>query len=394
MNVSGGFETIQWQVAPSYSALFGVGIRTTAGGYVTDTFALGAIIDYAEHREEYLANAGFQLNENMRAIGSFGLLKESEEFTLGEGRQDVQQLQYGLSVKGDYHAGLFRGYEINAYQTDASSDAEDVETGDLTGLQIVTALKPSDNADISIGAGYERAEWDSGEVVEGYTLQAIGSLQVSDTLSLNFAAKSGETEDSFGLGLTYDMSTAEVQNSALSISFNEIQGKHGISDDTRFAIMWTVGLGGAADAGADATVSSMGGLPSMTRTDLLADVMTRPAFLPERVLASLLAVDADVCPEFTVEFLAIDASGSYFWVSEVTLAEDAYDLYDIRWYLYKTDDPSIVIEGTYSESDKDYPGNVLRFQDPELSILYEDRRTIEARGSGCSFSQVVEAQFD
>jgi hypothetical protein len=286
MSSAGGSETLQWEVAPSYSELFGLGVRTTVGGLVNEDFALGVIIDYADHREEYLANAGVRLNDNMRVIGSVGVLKESEEFTLGEGRQDVEQLEYGLSLKGDYEAGIVRGFELNAYATEASSDTDTVETGDLTGVQLVTRLKPSDASDIRIGAGYERAEWDGGEVDEGFTFQALGSQKLSDMLSLNYSAKSAETEDVFGLGLTYDLSSANVQNSALSVSFNQIEGKHGVSDDTRVAVNWTVGLGGAASAGAsDVITSSMGGKPWQVRESLLAEVMTRPAFLPARVLA-------------------------------------------------------------------------------------------------------------
>jgi hypothetical protein len=284
MNVGGGSSTAQWQVAPTYSELFGLGVRATVGTYVTEDFAVGMIIDVSEYREEYLANAGVRLNDDMRVIGSIGILKEQEEFIAGNGREDVQQLEYGLSLKGNYNAGILRGFEVNAYHTNASSDTDSVETGDLTGLQIVTALKPADSADIRIGAGYERAEWDGGDVDEGLTLQARGSLKVSDTLSLNYEAKSAETENTYGVGLTFDTSTPEVRNSALSISFNEIEGKHGISDDTRVAINWTIGFGagGANAASADTTVSSMG---SMAHADLLADVMTRPAFLPKRVLA-------------------------------------------------------------------------------------------------------------
>lgn len=282
MNTVGGSETLQWQVAPTYSELFGLGVRGTVGGYVNEDFALGVIIDYAEHREEYLANAGVRINDNMRVIGSVGILKESEEFTLGDGREDVSQLEYGLSLKGNYEAGIVHGFEVNAYHTNGKSDTDAVETGDLTGIQVVTQLKPSDSTDLRLGAGYEKAEWDGGDVDEGFTLQALGSQKLSDKLALNFEAKSAETEDVYGLGFTYDLSSAEVQNSSLSINFDKIEGKHGISDDTRVALNWTVGFGASGAGATDVTASSMG---SMARADLLADVMTRPAFLPERVLA-------------------------------------------------------------------------------------------------------------
>lgn len=284
MNVAGGSETLQWQVAPSYSELFGLGVRGAIGGYVHEDFALGVIIDYAEHREEYLANAGVQLNDDLRIIGTIGLLKESEEFTLGAGREDVRQLQYGLSLKGSYNAGILRGFEINAYHNNANSDTGDVETGELTGLQLVTQLQPSASSDLRVGAGYERAEWGGGEVNEGFTLQAVGSQKLSDVLALQYSAKSGQTENSFGLGLSYDLSTPDVQGSALALSLERIDGKNGISDDTRMAVTWTVGLGASGARSSDTVMSSMGSISTMARKDLLAEVMTRPAFLPNRVM--------------------------------------------------------------------------------------------------------------
>jgi len=306
MGATGGRETVQWQLAPSYSELFGFGVRATVGGYVSEDFALGLIIDYAEHREEYLANAGFRLNENMRVIGSFGLLKESEEFVLGAGREDVRQLQYGLSLKGSYDAGIVRGFEINAYHTDASSKSESVETGDLTGLQVMTHLQPSSSSDLRLGAGYERAKWTDGAVDTGLTLQAIGAQRLSDVLSFNYTAKLAQTEKVFGLGLTYDLSSRDMPNSAISVSYNQIKGKQGISDDKRIALNLTIGLGRRAGGGSSANMSSSGAMPTLARTDLLADVMTRPAFLPERVLARTAPSSGLVaCQDFGIEVTGI-----------------------------------------------------------------------------------------
>ena len=311
MNTPGSSETVQWQLAPSYSDLFGLGLRGTVGGYVSEDFALGAIIDYAQHREEYIANAGVKLNESLRVIGTVGLLKESEEFTLGDGREDVRQLQYGLSLKGSYDAGIMRGFEVNAYHTNASSDAGNVETGDLTGLQLMAQLKPSTTADLRLGIGYEQAKWANGDIDEGITLQAVGTQQISDVLTLNYSAKSAETENVFGLGFSYDLSTPSLQNNALSISFNKIEGKHGISDDTRLALTWTLGLGGAAAGSNGVAMSSMGGMPSSARKDLLADVMTRPAFLPERVLVNSTGESDATCP-FTVLNNGLNQANLYY----------------------------------------------------------------------------------
>jgi hypothetical protein len=281
MNAAGGSETLQWQVGPTYSERFGLGVRGSIGGYVNEDFALGVIIDYAKHREEYLANAGVRLDESLRIIGSLGLLKESEEFAPGAGREDVRQLQYGLSLKGSYDAGIMRGYEVNAYHTSARSDTDSVEAGNLTGLQFVTHLQPSSTADLRLGAGYERANWAGGDEDTGFTVQALGSQRVSDILSLNYSAAMAETENVYGVGLTYDLSSGDVRNNMVSINLSRTAGKHGISDDTRLALNWTVGFGG----GTGTTTSSMGSMSGLASRNLLAEVMTRPAFLPNRVLA-------------------------------------------------------------------------------------------------------------
>lgn len=286
MNVASGSETLQWQIAPTYSELFGLGVYGAVGAYANEHFALGVIIDYAKHREEYLANAAVQLNDSLRMIGTIGLLKESEEFTIGGGREDVRQLQYGLSLKGSYDAGIVRGFELHTYHTNAKSDTGNVETGELTGLQAMAQLQPAANSSIRLGAGYERAEWDGGAVNEGFTLQASGSQKLSNLLSIDYNAKAGQTENIFGLGLNYDLSTPEMLSSKLSIGLDRINGRNGISDDTRVAVTLTVGLGAPASRKSATTMSSSGGISTLARQDLLAEVMKRPVFFPHRVLAN------------------------------------------------------------------------------------------------------------
>lgn len=276
-NIAGGNESFQWQIVPTYSDIFGFGVGTSLGGYVNDNLALGLVLDYGKNRQEYLANAGVALNEKMKIIGSFGILKEQEEFVLGDGRESLSQLEYGLSLKGNYDAGLVRGFEVNLYHTNAADGSENLEIGDVTGIQAVTQLKPSDNSNVRLGAGFERVYWAEGDVSEGMTFQAIGSHKLSDTLSLNYNAKSAETENVYGVGLSYDMSTPQVKSNRLTVSLNRIDGKNGVSDDRRISLNWTIGLGGAVTS--DATAA----MPAQSRSELLADVMKRPAFLPERI---------------------------------------------------------------------------------------------------------------
>lgn len=272
----GDWDGLYVGYAATSSELFGLGVKATVGSYFNEDFTLGVIVDYAEHHKGYLANAGFRLSESIGLIGSVGILEDSEEFLFGGGREDVSQLEYSLSLKGNYDAGLLRGFEVNAYHTNANTNSYWLDTGDLNGLQAVAQLKPAESTDIRLGAGYEQVAWKGGEEDKGLTLQALGSYKLSDALSLNVNAKSAETEDIYGFGLAYDLSNPDVQRGYLLISFNEINGKHGIRDDTRLAVNWTIGFG----TGAQGTTTS-----SMGRAGSRADVMTRPAFLPERVIA-------------------------------------------------------------------------------------------------------------
>lgn len=316
----GETDHLQWRIAPTYSEKFGFGLGTTLGGYINDDLALGLILDYGKNRQEYLANAGLALGESLKMIGSFGLLKEQEEFVVGDGRESLSQLEYGLSLKGNYDAGMVRGFELNAYHTNASNSLDSLETGNVTGVQAVTQLSPSDGANLRLGAGFERVDWAQGDVTEGMTLQVLGSQKISDMVSLNYNAKSAETENVYGVGLSYDLRTPELNSSRMTVSISQIDGKRGISDDRRISLNWTIGFGGAVHA-------ETTGAPSVsehTRSKLLADVMKRPAFLPERIVvrASGDSGSTGICPTIAIGWAARGLA---------TAATDANDTYYVAY---------------------------------------------------------------
>lgn len=58
LHFSGGNDRMRVEVAPNYSEELGFSMKGAAGSYLTDSTALGLIVEYGKNRREYLANAG------------------------------------------------------------------------------------------------------------------------------------------------------------------------------------------------------------------------------------------------------------------------------------------------------------------------------------------------
>lgn len=317
LHYSGGNDRFRVEVAPNYSEELGFSLKGAAGGYLTDAMALGLIVEYGENKREYLANAGIQFTDELSLVGTVGLLEENNEYFDGEGRKKVQQMEYGASFKGAYEIGFLSGFELNGYLADAEADSDSVETGELYGVQLLTDLDLTDTTHVKIGGGYEWLEWDdTNDDDSRWTLSAEAVQQMGDALSLSGHAKLGASEFVYGGGLAFDLSDGGMNTNSLGVNYSYIDGKNGIEDDQRVELSWTIGFGaGPTSSVAAADITDKSGTIRAAAdvamvspaNNLLSDVMKRPSYLPERVLAR---AEATTCP-FRVEDISGNPSLTY-----------------------------------------------------------------------------------
>jgi hypothetical protein len=219
LHYSGGNDRFRVELAPNYSEELGFSMKGAAGGYLTDALALGLIVEYGENKREYLANAGIQFNDALSFVGTVGLLEEHNEYVDGEGREKVQQMEYGASLKGAYEIGFLSGFQLNGYLADADADSDSVETGKLYGVQLLTDLDLTDTTHVKIGGGYEWLEWDdTGEDDSRWTFSAEAAQQLGDVVSLTGHAKLGASEYVYGGGVAFDLSDDGMNTNTLGVN--------------------------------------------------------------------------------------------------------------------------------------------------------------------------------
>ena len=235
LHYSGGNDRTRVEFSPNYSKELGWSLKGAAGSYITDQMALGLIVEYGADKREYLGNAGVQLNDTLSFVGTVGMLEEHIAFVDGEGKDPVQQMEYGASLKGAYHVGPLSGLELNGYLTRADADSDSIETGKLSGLQLLGAFDLTDATHVKLGGGYEWLDWADGENDNHYSFRAEGSQQLSDLVSLTASTKLGASEYTYGGGLALDLSNGGVNSNTLGLNYTHIDGHNGIGDDQRVA---------------------------------------------------------------------------------------------------------------------------------------------------------------
>lgn len=295
LHYSGGNDRMRVEIAPSFSEELGFSLKGAVGSYLTDAIALGLIVEYGENKREYLVNAGIQFTDELSLIGTVGLLEENNEYVEGEGREEVQQMEYGASLKGAYEVGFLSGLELNGYLADADADSDSVETGKLYGVQLLADLDLTDTTHFRLGGGYEWLEWDgTNDDDSSWTFSAEAAQQLGDTLSLTGHAKLGASEYVYGGGLAFDLSNSGPNTNTIGVNYSYIDGRNDIEDDQRVELSWSIGFGAGPTSSVSAadltdksgTIRAAADVAMVSpANNLLNNVMKRPAFLPERVLA-------------------------------------------------------------------------------------------------------------
>lgn len=412
LHFSGGNDRMRVELAPNYSEELGFSMKGAVGGYLTDAMALGLIVEYGEHKREYLANAGIQFTDELSLVGTVGLLEEHNEYVDGGGREEVQQMEYGASLKGAYEVGFLSGFELNGYLADADADSDSVETGKLYGVQLLADLDLTDTTHFKLGGGYEWLEWDdTNDDDSTWTFSAEAVQQLGDTLSLTGNAKLGASEFIYGGGLSFDLSNGGPNTNTIGVNYSYIDGKNAIEDDQRVELSWTIGFGAGLSTSVTAadltdksgTIRAAADVSTVTpANNLLSDVMKRPAFLPERVLArsiSGISALASCAPNeyFTVftNFVdpPLDPNATYqsmpFFgpVYGVSLHTTQAILDDIQ---YQTSDGiySFVIDGTAAGANNtQYGGDTLTILFPNDGQQID--RTLTFSGPNVEISCIV-----
>ena len=336
LRYSGGNDRYRVEIAPNYSEELGFSLKGAVGGYLTDAMALGLIVEYGEHKREYLANAGIQFNDALSLVGTVGMLEEHNEYVDGEGREKVQQMEYGASLKGAYEIGFLSGFELNGYLADADADDDSVETGKLYGVQLLADFDLTSTTHFKLGGGYEWLEWDdTNDDDSRWTFRAEAAQQLGDVISLTGRAKLGASEYVYGGGVAFDLSNGGMNTNTLGVNYSYIDGKNGIEDDQRIELSWTIGFGAGPSTSVAAaeltdrsgTIRAAADVANVTpANNLLSDVMKRPAFLPERVIARSATTPSNTLPLCSSLGFLVDDSGQPTDLNEFNYRNDSADV--------------------------------------------------------------------
>lgn len=271
---AGGQQNLQYSLSPHYSEDLGLSLRGALGGYVSSDVALGLLVEYGRDKREYLANSGIELGGGLGLVASLGMLQERDEFG-GSDVHTVQQMEYGLSLKSAESVGLLRGFELNGYLADSDVDSSDLEAGRVYGIQLLAGLIRTDTTSLKLGGGYEWLDWDTSDDSGAVALRAQGSHQLTERLSVDASGKIGASETSYNGGLVWDLGRDGGGLGLLGLTFGHIDGRDGIEDDQRIELSWRMGFGGSKPASGDAG----------HKLDLLQEVLQRPSYMPQRVIA-------------------------------------------------------------------------------------------------------------
>jgi|GEM_PF-5374887 len=269
--------------SPEWSEELGFSATGSVGFRLQENSALGLIVTGGERKREVLLNFGLELDGERQVVLTAGQLQERLEFGTDADQEWVKQNEFGLAYDTANYA--FSVYHVDAETTDNFVGAKS------TGAELSGSVNFTDAITVDFGAGYQNLDWDDGsEGVDGLTASLDLGYQATATTRFNVFADHNMSENQFGFGGSWALGEG-----VLNATYTRIDGRVGaVTDDNRLAVAFTLPLGENNNAAVsrNATNSiSAGATPSST---LLADVMRRPDYLPERVI-----VKAESCYKVT-----------------------------------------------------------------------------------------------
>lgn len=286
-SMSGTTSFGAYTIAPSWSEELGFSLNGAIGYTLDEKSALGLVVTGGEKLREALLNFGFTIDAERQIVLSAGQLQE--KLTFGEGEAEwVKQNEFGIAYDAT-------NYSLNIFHVD-SETTDNFVGAKSTGVEMEGTVALSSLASLDYGVGYEKLEWDDGSVgEEGVTGRLSFDVQANDTTVVNVFADHNLSENQYGLGATWALGAG-----SLTASYTYIDGLVGaIEDDQRVSVAFNMPLGAATPV---TTSVSSSGIAAARANNLLADVMKRPDFLPQRVIAkdagqqcqSLISIDGKV----------------------------------------------------------------------------------------------------
>lgn len=273
---SGTTGSSAYTFTPTWSEELGFAASGALGYQTSDSTALGLFITAGQRQREALLNFGLAIDAERQIIFSGGQLQEKLEFGTEGAQEWVKQAEFGVAYDASNYA--FSLYHVDSESTNNFVGAKS------TGVEMDGSVGLSDVATLNYAAGYQTLSWDDNADDENGLTARLGlDYQATPDMLVNIFADHNVSENQFGIGAQW-----QVGAGTLSANYTRIDGNVGsITDDNRVALMLSMPLGGSNSSGAAVTgVATNGnsGAVVTSSSSLLADVMRRPDYLPQRVI--------------------------------------------------------------------------------------------------------------
>lgn len=338
-------------IHPQYNKQNGAAIGGSLATPMGHNAAAGILLMAGDDRNEWLINAGMDLNSSHRFIFSLGQLRQKLDFNFLSGSQKTQITQDNAALSYQYLFGQdwLNAAEMQAYISDTNSinladatyytdtaslyelwnDTRRIAGGRVSGAQARLVLTPSASTTVKLGLGAERLTYDylTGDV---RTNRATGSAELMQRLDNGFnfraSANTATSQSRYALGLGKSFN----DGSQLGVDVTRIQGRDHTFNDNQIQLSYSQSFGGNTGYGnslatsdhADApNVPSLPNHPTSANTEtsaattnpwassLVEQVSRRPSVLPSQVIAK---VDATASPTrlIAVDKTALPANSS------------------------------------------------------------------------------------
>ena len=320
--VTGSTASGAYSFVPEWSEELGFSATGAVGFRLQDNSALGLIVTGGERKREVLLNFGLEFDAERQMVLTASQLQERLEFGTDANQEWVKQNEFGLAYETTNYA--FSVYHVDSETTDNFVGAKS------TGAELSGSVDVSDAMTVGFGAGYQTLDWDDGSVgVDGLTASLDLGYQANSTTRFNVFADRNMSENQIGLGGSWALGAG-----TLDASYTLIDGRVGaVTDDNRLAVTFTMPLGGKSTSEVSRNATPAISASASPTSTLLADVMRRPDYLPERVIVKAKGVSANgALPSCATGVAGFRTVGNFQWVDDGFVSDPTNSFDDEGFY--------------------------------------------------------------